>query len=100
MGDHVELRVAGQRPVALVSKYVKTIRCKKRTYIPDPPYIMEEGNPIKVTLKQTYWIGGRILGVLKYPRFRELAGPLKLDNIVEISREIKTRCLSSAGRLK
>lgn len=105
IGDHVEIRVAGQRPAALISSYTRpsTKKVVKYEYFPDPPYSKKTvtTETTKMVLKQTYYVGGRVLGVLKYCSFHALTGlNLKLYSIIEITKEQKEGCMQYRGRLK
>lgn len=79
LGEYVEIRTATSRPVAITSKITRrsTLSCTG-----------------KLVLKQTFYSGGKPLGVLKYARFHTLTHTeIKLNNITEVTKEMKQLCL-------
>ena len=104
LGDYVEVRSSCHLPTPRVSKLVRTVRSTTKTYkyFPDPPFIKLVNEPIEsqVTLKQTTYVGGRVLGVCKYSRFSGVgkrfgAGALAKDKLVEIPRELRKALVGS-----
>lgn len=97
MGDYVELRVSAARPLAIHSKRTRILlvpRCYAKYNPKDGVVIVNDSYKVKRVLRQTYYVGGRILGVVGLSRFRTYhVGTLAPWGIVEIPREIRVKVL-------
>ena len=98
LGDYVEVRSSCHLPIPKVSKLVRIVHSTNKTYkyFAEPPYVKLVSKPVesKITLKQTTYTGGRVLGVCKYLRFygvgkRFGVGTLAKDKLVEIPKELR-----------
>ena len=90
-GDYVEFRIASTPPRAKISKLIKdaTVIEHNIEYLAKPPYIKRYPHKVhvKVTLKQTFYIGGRVLGVCKSGKFKSLflIDAPKKDKMLELT---------------
>lgn len=105
LGDFVEFRSAVCPPKARVSKLTRTVMVAKAHVEEDEKLSKKVGFPYyktvwvrvptKKVMKQTFYIGGRVLGSCKYGSFVNRAKDYKLgvDKIIEVPSEIKELCL-------
>lgn len=95
MGDYVEFRSAKLPPKRLVSKLVRKGQVLeehydylKNTYVLKP-------TETKVVLRLVWYIGGRVLGVMKSRKYYTLPGAVKFGSktLVELPRTFDIRAV-------
>ena len=105
---YVEVRVASSPPKKLVSKLTKTtIRVTKTiVYIPHDPWhkMIEESKPVKIIMKQTSFIGGRVIGGCSWRLFQIYSKKhglpsLSPDSMIEFPGELAQTVLKKKGQL-
>jgi hypothetical protein len=105
MGEFVEFRRALRKPEARVSKFIRNVKETQYETVEDPKLTARFGYPyykhvpkevlVKKVMKQTFFVGGKVLGFCKYDYFLRRAKGYKLgvDGIVEVPASVKTDCL-------
>ena len=105
-GNHVEFRAATKPPTAIFSKITKKVITKEKRIIHinvSPFYkVSEDPKETKIVRKQTFYLGGKVLGVSKYGSFVVNAKDfgitsIPVDKMIEIPRDLKNKALK--GRL-
>lgn len=95
LGEFVEFRVWSQQPTKLVSKLTKTtIETKRKyTYAADGTVTWKmEPIEVKNVLKQTIYVGGKVLGVVKASDIHYFLS-VPVDGRVEITKSVKDNIL-------
>lgn len=98
-GNVVEIRAALKPPKAIVSKLTKTVMVEESVYVPAKngewygKFVLKQV-PKKVILSQTFYDGGRVLGVVKLNHFQIKAQEFGVKfergtDLLEISKELR-----------
>lgn len=107
MGDYVEIRVGAEAPKAKISKFTKTVKVKKTDYVwsaAAPNYVYKTRTvPETLTLKQTFYIGGKVVVILKGTKYNGWVALYNLpkltkEGVVEITGDMVRKIGSSAWR--
>lgn len=103
VGDFIELRASLETPRAKTSKLTKTILLKAGHDDPLNPWLfIEKDRKRKFVLKQTFYVGGTVLGYVKLTTFSRLFDKIvpKKDELIELSTTHALNVLSPRWRRK
>lgn len=106
LDKQMEIRVARERPKALLSTMTIKTEEEKRIRVVDsldswgvPKYHYETKKvPVKTKIEQTYWDGGRTLGFVGVYEFSNVCPDVPAeDKMVEISKALRLVLLPRSG---
>lgn len=94
-GDVVEIRAAINKPKEIVSRLVKETKVEKRIVVGTWPNQrwQTKSVPHKLIIEQTYYEGGKVLGIVKYNYFTSQAKNYDVSfnrmGMIEIPRALR-----------
>lgn len=107
VSDHVELRATREGLRAIVSKLTTFKRVKKNEWVDDPDdtwdggYYAKKDSKIPFVLKQTFFVGGSVVGYLTIYKFTRLfKRTVPRDKPVKMTPLESTAILSAVWRKK